>query len=105
MGSFKTFPVHRDSRHRLNPAAERRTALSPTRVGEPWVGRPRMDRSRGAAIDFVPKMNRIAAPWLQIIYWYLPKARRLALGLALSAASQLGALFGQSCYGKRDASK
>ena len=58
------------------------------RLCEPWVNRT---IGFGAAERRLKHlhMNSIAAPRLQIIHADLPKARRLALGLVLSAAPQL----------------
>ena len=69
------------------------------RVCEPWVTRPQIFESRGAASEtgFVDQLGTdehlattvVAAPRLRRIFLLLPKARRLALGLIMTAATQL----------------
>lgn len=93
-------------------AAEQRSELSPGRVGEPWVNVKTSPELRSSGRVPLPEFSHIsliacainshfafrrtitsspvAAPQLGPLSGRIPRARRLALGLALSAAPQLG---------------
>src|SRR5215813_4053641 len=87
-------------------AAEQRPELSAGRVCEPWVTVRLIRRSRGAATQFTPRIFKSKLPmrgWLErlgSVKWFsfaaprlrysvVTRARRLALGLVLTAAPQL----------------